>query len=252
MKLSAPVSFLLLSALLVSAFGLAGCGLNHLTAGQTFSKRIDAEGPIATKFYPVQAFSALRLSGGGDIVLIQGPAHQLAIKGADNQVAQVDVAVVNGILEIHPRGNVKFSPALEFRITCPDLKIVEIDGGFDVRTEGGPLEPSAFTFNFTGRGSIRIALNAPSLTTNLNGVLSAQFLGVVKSMEALIDGTGNFDSRNLLADDVSIELKGMGDADIFASRKLVARATGVGSIAYRGNPSQVDRHARGVGTIKAY
>jgi hypothetical protein len=58
---------------------------------------------------------------------------------------------------------------------------------------------------------------------------------------------------NLLVDselDLSVDLSGLGGAEVMATEKLKATITGVGGIVYAGNPKNIEKQITGFGKIK--
>ena len=53
----------------------------------------------------------------------------------------------------------------------------------------------------------------------------------------------------LIANDVTIDISGASDADVFANNALNATVSGVGNINYYGNPPKVLHKVSGIGSI---
>ena len=52
-----------------------------------------------------------------------------------------------------------------------------------------------------------------------------------------------------MAENVKVEISGAGDADVYASVKLYVRASGAGSVIYKGNPG-INQSISGAGSVK--
>lgn len=243
----------LLAVLAMPALALlSGCGIQHSQTNKIFYKKIAAEGATTTQQRQVGNFSSVFIDGRGVVELVTGPSPRLELVGAPNQLSYINAAVSGNMLNISLTEKVKFKPEVIIRVIHPNLSGVTTNGLFSLRTARGALQvASPFTLNATGTGNYRLVLNADTVNATAKGVMDVQLLGVARTLVAEMDATGSFDSRNLLTENVTVTLRGAGDVDVYASGRLEANASGVGTISYRGNPAEVVRNTKGIGAIRA-
>ncbi len=242
---------LIAGAIALTALVLSGCGLRHATGGQAFTGSIAAEGPVTSHDFNLPPFTGVKIDGTGEIILEPAPQSGISITAAENQLAALNVWVDGGVLHIKPQKSTRFNPRLVYRIQAPELNLVDLYGSFDLSTRGGSMVFRQATVALRGNGDFDFAIAGDTIHFRMDGVMDVSMAGVAQSLIAEINATGTFDARNLLTDNVKIELSGVGSAHVHAGERLEATARGVGRITYRGDPKEVVRNAVGVGQIKA-
>lgn len=118
-------------------------------------------------------------------------------------------------------------PGVQITITVPHLKALQVNGSGKVSLVG-LRDPIAIKAN----GAIQLSAN-----------------GTVESAELVINGPSKFDFAKLQAKNLTVEVNGVGDADVYATENLVADVKGVGHIRYRGDPHLVTK-INGPGTVQ--
>ncbi len=238
-------------ALILSSLSLlVGCGLHHGAGGQLTTRFVDAAGPSEREVYTVGSFSAIELRGNGRVKLVRG-SPGVAIEGARNQIDLVSVRVEENTLTVEPSQNVSFHPEIDIEISVSRLSSFQSYGSFQLNTVGTPLDGGIINLEIKGNGNYRFLINARQIDLVHNGFGKVELTGLTRSLNANVNATGGFDSRNLLSDETQIEVNGVGNAIVYASESLTARANGIGSITYRGSPRTIDTEARGIGSISA-
>jgi len=118
-------------------------------------------------------------------------------------------------------------PGVKVAITVPHLKSLEVNGYGKVTLEG---------------------LRDP-VAIKANGAIKLSASGTVDSAELILNGPSKFDVARLQARNLTVEVNGVGDADVYATENLVADVKGVGHIRYRGDPHLVTK-INGPGTVQ--
>jgi hypothetical protein len=94
----------------------------------------------------------------------------------------------------------------------------------------------------TGVAADRFTVRAPG-----SGVLSVT--GTTTTLDATLSGTGDVRLDGLAAHDATASVPGTGRLLVNASHSLDATVSGVGSILYSGNPTDVTKNVTGTGSI---
>ena len=118
-------------------------------------------------------------------------------------------------------------PGVKVAITVPHLKALEVNGVGKVSLEG---------------------LRDP-VAIKANGAIKLSASGTVDSAQLVLNGPSKFDVARLQARNLTVEVNGVGDADVYATENLVADVKGVGHIRYRGDPHLVTK-INGPGTVQ--
>jgi hypothetical protein len=68
-------------------------------------------------------------------------------------------------------------------------------------------------------------------------------------LEADLSSAGDLNAYNLKTREADISVSSAGDADVYVTEKLTARASSAGDINYKGDPKYIDAHASSAGGI---
>lgn len=168
-------------------------------------------------------------SGGFDVVYTAGKTYSLKITGDDNLVPWLEADVANGELRLSMTRSYSGKLPMTVAITSPKLEAVAIEGTSTIRLNA--IRAANFLIHSDGAGD---------LTAN----------GQVAFLKIHIFGTGDVDVKQLIADQVQVEVKGAGDVVLTARKSLNASVSGVGDLVYFGRPKNVHTKISGVGDIE--
>jgi len=73
--------------------------------------------------------------------------------------------------------------------------------------------------------------------------------GTAQKVKASLSGSGKVLASNLDTDSCDIHISGSGDVEISVKTTLDANISGSGSVSYKGNPSHVNSHSSGSGSL---
>jgi hypothetical protein len=179
----------------------------------------------------VPAFTAISNSGPISISIEVGKAQSVTAIGSDKFLSLLKTDVVNGELEIAlDERNVSTS-------SLGDPKLVI-------------TVPQLTRFTMAGAGAATITHYAgDSLSVDYTGAGAFKADGKVKTLKLQIAGVGSIDTKDLIAQNVTVSVGGVGSVKVYASDSLDADVGGVGSLKYYGNPHTVHKSAGGVGSI---
>ena len=143
-------------------------------------------------------------------------------------------------------------PYIEVKQDGDELTIKNKDD-FDL-ISGGDMKiyitaPSFHSIELSGAGDIKMDISAPKLTAQISGVGSIYLKGVAVDADFDVSGAGSAHCYGLTADNVSATISGVGSAEVHADKKLEADVSGVGSIHYKGNATDIDQHVSGAGSV---
>ena len=204
----------------LAALALAGCGQ---------FEQINGSGTLKTETRPVQGFTAIELSGVGDVVVEQTGTEFLAITTDDNLLPLVVTAVKSGTLEIGPAPSKSIAPTkLQIKITTAGLRKVDVSGSG--RIEATKLTGADLSADISGSGSVKLA-------------------GQVDNLKISISGSGSFDGADLIAKRARASVSGSGRVRANVTEDLDAEVSGSGRIEYLGNP-KVKSDVSGSGSIR--
>jgi hypothetical protein len=222
-RAAACVASLAATALIPVVFAwvaACGCAGNPVVRGS---------GAIRSEQREVAGFTAISLSGGGDVQVEQSGVESLTVEAEENLLPLLETRVDNGRLTLGSRPNVNISPTrpIRYHVTVKSLTALNISGSGSFRVEG---------------------IDTPRLRADISGSGSATLAGRADDVRLIVSGSGDYDAAGLASKTASVEISGSGSATVNASERVEAHVSGSGSVRYLGNPA-VDQHVSGSGSI---
>jgi hypothetical protein len=164
-------------------------------------------------------FTAVNLTGPGQVNITMGSELQLTVSDDSNLLALVQTTVNNNTLSVGYKPNSNINGGnLVVTIVMPALVGTLITGSGTITETGNFAISGVFTTSVTGSGTIK-----------LNG-------GSADSLSANIDGSGIIKAQAFPVKDASATIDGSGEIDVAASDLLNAALSGSGTVFYTGNP----------------
>jgi len=174
-------------------------------------------------YITVKDIEALSVGGSGDIIgetKITSRELNLNVSGSGTMKVEVDVA---GPLE------------------------ADVSGSGNVEVRG---KCNSFDSDVSGSGKVILSINvAQNADFGVSGSGKIQASGTAAEVKASISGSGKVLAANLETNRCEVRISGSGDVEINVKNELDANISGSGSVSYKGNPSKVNSHASGSGSV---
>lgn len=194
-----------------------------------FSDRVEGSGEIETVELQLEPFDRIQATGSFNIVVRVGIEQQVLMTIDDNLVNLINTNVQGKTLTIDTKESFSTQHGCQFEISVPGLEMVSLSGSGDIEVEN--LEVEFFAYKLYGSGDLKAG-------------------GEVKELELEIYGSGDIDTRKLVAEDATVDVKGSGHIKVYASEYFDAHVNGSGNIYYYGNPKHISSHISGSGRVK--
>ena len=181
---------------------------------------VNGNGATASQVRAPGNFTAVNLTGSGQVNISMGPALQLTVSDDSNLLALVQTTVTNDTLSVGYKPNTTINGGhLTVTIIMPSLVATSINGSGIITETGKFAVSGAFIASVTGSGII-----------NLNG-------GSADSLTATIIGSGIIKAQAFPVKEAAVTINGSGEAHVAASDLLDAVLNGAGIVFYTGNPT---------------
>ena len=194
-----------------------------------FKRGERGSGDLKTVELDLDSFNRIETHNSSDFIIHIGEAQKVLLTFDDNLLDNIVTKVRGKTLKVDTDESYSSHNNCKFEITIPSLEYISISGSsdFEIKEYKGKM----FTCKITGSGDITID-------------------GEVKKLKIRINGSGDFDGRELISEDVRIKISGSGDANIFASESFDGSISGSGDITVYGDPEYFDRSTSGSGSIR--
>src|SRR5664280_682384 len=157
-------------------------------------------------------FNSVKVSTGIDLYLTQGDNMSISVEADENLHEYIITEIKGDVLYIRHEDNINVREAERERVyvTMKDIKSLHTSSAGDIVGQ------------------------TPIKTDNL---------------ELDASSAGDLYAYNLKAREADVSASSAGDADVFVTEKLTARASSAGDVNYKGDPKYIDAHASSAGGI---
>lgn len=230
------------------------CSLIILSSCHYFhGERIKGDGNVTRQARNVSNFTGIDVSGGIDVYVRQDSSgYSVNVEIDNNLQPYILVSESGGILQIRQTENTSLNTTKDrimVYVSGPAFKKLEASGACKIISEGMLTSGDAFDINLTGASDAGIELKSPAVTVDLTGASTITLKGETKDLRIEGSGASHIKCFELLAENVDINLSGACSAEVFASVKLNADASGASNVRYKGNAA-VTKDDSGASSVK--
>ena len=190
---------------------------------------LKGNGDIKTEARNLEKFKAIKISGAFDVFSQKGDRANVKITCDSNLLPHILSKISNGELSITPDSQLSCRNKIKIEIcTTGEVNKIEVSGA------------CATVFK---------DMAAASLLLSLDGTSSAVLSGKVDTFEVDMGGACSLKADDLKTKVTSVSVAGTGKADVFASEKLTAEISGLGTVNYYGDPKDIVKDISGLGRL---
>lgn len=231
--------------LVLSLFAVTACG----SAGGLLNT-VRGSGNVIEEVRTVTRFDEIRLGGSGRLIIEKSDTFSLTILADDNILPVLTNEVSGWSLDLGVERNSSINPsrAIEYRVTMPNLKGVNLSGSASVEVGPG-FESEQFDLRLSGSSSARVAeLTAERTDVNVSGSGNITLTGTSDALSVNISGSGELNGSDLETRSAEIRVSGTGNCTVRVSDSLDVRISGAGNVRYIGDPT-VSQQISGIGSV---
>jgi len=215
-------------------------------------------GNLVTESREVSNFDRVALRDYGELVITQGEQESLTIEAHPDILPKIKTEVRDGKLIIKIGGSWfdKLGHAIstsltrqwiKYNLTVKKLTGLEIAGAVSVKASN--IETDRLALRLSGAGQVNIeALSAEVLEIDLPGACAIKVSGKVGEQRIALSGAGSYKAPKLESRRASVDLRGAGQATVWAVEDLDVAIRGLGSVEYYGTPT-IKKSISGIGTV---
>jgi hypothetical protein len=226
--------------------------MTALAAGPAQAQR--ASDTVISEARSLEPFEAVAVAGSIDVIVRQGPAHEVVVETNENLIDRLETVVERGrqgqTLQIRWQRGSRLSGRVTARVTVtvPTLRSVASAGSGDVTMER--FQTETLSVSMAGSGDIRLEdFSGGELSLRIAGSGDVRGGGRVDKLALSISGSGDARLAELQADTVTVGIAGSGDALVHAAKSLKVSIAGSGDVRYVGSP-EVSSSIAGSGSVR--
>ncbi|WP_162052763.1 PspC domain-containing protein [Pontibacter pamirensis] len=199
-------------------------------------------------------FSEVTVSGPYHVQIQQGSNYSIRVRGEDKELRLLSIEKSGQELRIrYAEENFNLfddrNPVL-IQIVAPDYRNIDLSGA--IKADIGRISSDDLQMNFAGAIRSTADVNVRNLKVDIAGASISKFTGRAESFELDATGAGVVDAEGLQAASVDADVTGASAAQVYATNRLRAQASGASRITYKGNPTDTTIDSNGPSSVKRH
>lgn len=237
-----------MKSLRILTFAAICLSLASCVDGQWY-KSVSGNGNVVKKDRTVSSFDGIKVSTGIDVYLSQGENESVTVEADENLHEYIITEVRDGVLHVYTdRISIRHAERERVYVTIKDVKSLKTSSAGDIIGET-PIKCDDIELNASSSGDIKLELYAKKVELNISSAGDIKLNGEAESLDADLSSAGDLNAFDFKVKEAEVSVSSAGDADIYATDKLIARASSAGDINYKGNPKSLDAHSSSAGGI---
>ena len=215
-------------------------------------EKVVGEGPLVTQTRSVGNFTGVSSEMSGTVNFAIAPEYKVEITAQQNILDVLNTNVVNGVLHIDFKNNVRVKQHedLLINITAPYADYFRLSGSGNMNVQGD-VAANNLKVTISGSGNITVenAAIADKIDADVSGSGNISIAnGSAVNEDVEISGSGKVEMAGVAAQNAVTHTSGSGDVKLALSTNLDAHISGSGSVFYHGNPI-ISTHISGSGRV---
>lgn len=188
------------------------------------------EGDQVNRTYDVTNFTKLVVSHAFEVNIKVGSEASLKITAGENIHQYIIVENKDNTLRLSMKNGINNVGNIKAEITVLNLKSIDASGACKISVYG---------------------ISTDSFELYMSGACSGKLYGKVKKLEIELSGATNLDAKDLIAEQVEVDISGASNIKVYASKSIEAEASGASNITLYGYPEKVETDISGASNLKS-
>lgn len=198
---------------------------------------IKGSGKVVKSERQVGMFESITASAGIEVILIQDSILKVVVEADDNLQDIIKTEVSNGKLKIYPEKRISHSSAKRVFVSFKTIHSLEASSGSTIKSK---MELKIQTLDLSASSGANVELALVVNELNVEGSSGGNIVlsGSAESMD--VDGSSgvNIKASELQSKTCNAGASSGANLKLYASEKLVAKASSGGNIRVGGNPNE--------------
>lgn len=214
-------------------------------------KRVRGNGTIKTMSRNEQGFENIEASGAFKVYLKQDSAYTVNVEADENLQDHIEVYVNKTTLVIKQEKGYNLRPtrSIKIYVSAPLFHHLDVSGASNIYSENRLSSAGEMYIDASGASGVEADIKCPKVSVEVTGASNATLTGETRDL--VIDGSGASNAKcyGIMTENANVEVSGASNAQVFASVKLDAHASGASDIRYKGNAT-VSQDVSGASSVK--
>lgn len=231
----------ILSILIISASIFSSCGIDIL-------KQVKGNGYVKSEQRNLPPFNGIKNSMGIEVLIENGNSHEITVEADENLHEIITTEVEDGILIIKSDQMISRASSKKITIYNNQLNYIKATSGSEIKSNC-IIKNEEITIEATSGAFINTRIDATSVETKSTSGAEIKITGTTTNHASSATSGSNIDAYKLISENTLVRASSGAEIDIFASKKLEAKASSGGDIDYKGSPKKMDSKTSSGGSI---
>jgi hypothetical protein len=211
-------------------------------------KTVYGDKHVVKKERTAGSFTGVSTSSAIDVILSQGDRNTITVEADENLHEYIITEIKNGTLNVYTDANIREAEMRRVHVTMKEINYAGSSSAGDI-IGITPVKTGTLKLSATSAGDIKLEVYAQTLDLNGSSAGDITISGEVEMLDANLSSAGDLNAFDLKAKKADVTVSSSGDADVYVTEELRARASSAGSISYKGDPKNVDAHSSSAGGV---
>ncbi|WP_347173943.1 head GIN domain-containing protein [Polaribacter uvawellassae] len=195
-------------------------------------------------------FTKIEIGQGIQLYITQDSDLSLVVKADENLHKLIRTEVVNGVLKISSKRNIRRAKSKKIYLSAPNINAIKATSGSDVVTEN-TINADIFDAHVSSGADARIDINADTVNSSSSSGADLRLNGKANYFSAKATSGSSIRAYGLESKNATVKVNSGADIDVHVVESLTAKASSGGDIDYRGNPKRIDKKKSSGGSISS-
>lgn len=196
----------------------------------------------------VSDFSGVKVSTAIDVYLTQGEKTSVVVETDENIQEYLVTEVKNDVLNIYFDASILSVEVKKVYVTTKQINYLSTTSSGDIFGQN-PFKTGNLKLNSSSAGDIKVEVYAKNVDANGSSSGDITLTGEADYLEADLSSAGDLNAYSFKVKQADVSVSSAGNADLYVTEKLNARASSAGDINYKGDPEFIDAHSSSAGGI---
>ncbi len=211
-------------------------------------KTVYGDGNVVKKERSARSFTGVKVSTGIDVFLTQGSNLSIEVEADENLHEYIVTEVEGDVLHVYSDANIRESKMKRVYVTMDKITSLSTTSAGDLIGQT-PVKTDNLELNSSSAGDIKLEVYAKNVQVDISSSGDMTLTGEADILSGNLSSAGDLNAYDFKVREVDLDVSSAGDADIYVTERLRARASSAGDINYRGNPKYLDAHSSSAGGI---
>jgi hypothetical protein len=196
-------------------------------------------GPRTEELRKVGNFTALKVTSGIDLTLIQGDRAEVVIIASEDMLENVESEVVNNELRLSVDGSWFNLNGVEARVTFVNLDKLDISAGSDVESEN-LLKFRDISIEASSGSDLKLNMEASEVELRVSSGSDASLSGSAGRLFAKASSGSDINAFDFEVKNAVLELSSGSDVKVWVTGSLEVDASSGSDVYYKGDPETLN------------